>query len=103
MKPPNLYCRYLQVKYHFFHRKNIAKAIPAITTAGLTLTGSMVGMSWPYYLSVAAGACHLSWQIITVQLNQRHDCLRKFVSNKWFGAIIFVGAVSSVVLQAGVK
>ena len=46
----------------------------------------------------AIGAAHLAWQIYTVDINNRQDCMNKFVSNKWFGALIFSGIfVSSLV------
>lgn len=44
-------------------------------------------------IAVGAAAIHLAWQVGTVNLQNGVDCMRKFVSNKWFGAIIFVGIV----------
>nr|KYP72999.1 hypothetical protein KK1_005606 [Cajanus cajan] len=62
---------------------------------GLAVSGfnaEIVG--WPYYASLAAASGHLGWQIWTVDLSSRADCNRKFVSNKWFGAIIFGGILA---------
>ncbi|XP_034227927.1 4-hydroxybenzoate polyprenyltransferase, mitochondrial-like isoform X1 [Prunus dulcis] len=49
------------------------------------------GAGWPYYAFLAAASGQLAWQIWTADLSSRVDCNRKFVSNKWFGAIIFSG------------
>lgn len=57
----------------------------------LSLSGFNADIGWPYYACLAAASSHLSWQIWTVDLSCRADCNRKFVSNKWFGAIVFSG------------
>ncbi|KAK9274804.1 hypothetical protein L1049_022056 [Liquidambar formosana] len=59
--------------------------------SSLALSGFNADIGWPYYACLAAGSGHLGWQIWTVDLSSRADCNRKFVSNKWFGAIIFSG------------
>ena len=51
----------------------------------------------PYYAGVAAAASHYSRQLYTVNLDSRQDCLAKFVSNKWFGALVFTGIVADKV------
>ncbi|OIW20793.1 hypothetical protein TanjilG_23173 [Lupinus angustifolius] len=60
----------------------------------LALSGYNAEIGWPYYAFLAAASGHLCWQIITVDLSSRADCNRKFVSNKWFGAIIFGGILA---------
>lgn len=57
----------------------------------LALGGFNAEIGWPYYASLAAASGQLAWQIWTVDLSSRADCNRKFVSNKWFGAIVFSG------------
>jgi len=42
---------------------------------------------------LGGGALHLMWQLRTVDLKNGKDCMNKFVSNKWFGAIVFTGIV----------
>ncbi|XP_020239158.1 4-hydroxybenzoate polyprenyltransferase, mitochondrial [Cajanus cajan] len=61
---------------------------------GLAVSGFNAEIGWPYYASLAAASGHLGWQIWTVDLSSRADCNRKFVSNKWFGAIIFGGILA---------
>ncbi|ONI32052.1 hypothetical protein PRUPE_1G346400 [Prunus persica] len=59
--------------------------------SSLALSGYNVEIGWPYYAFLAAASGQLAWQIWTADLSSRVDCNRKFVSNKWFGAIIFSG------------
>ncbi|XP_059640564.1 4-hydroxybenzoate polyprenyltransferase, mitochondrial [Cornus florida] len=59
--------------------------------SSLALSGFNADIGWPYYTFLAAASGQLAWQIWTVDLSCRADCNRKFVSNKWFGAIIFSG------------
>ncbi|XP_027350136.1 4-hydroxybenzoate polyprenyltransferase, mitochondrial isoform X1 [Abrus precatorius] len=61
---------------------------------GLGVSGFNAEIGWPYYASLVAATGHLGWQIWTVDLSSRADCNRKFVSNKWFGAIIFGGILA---------
>ncbi|KAG4922281.1 hypothetical protein AAZX31_18G197600 [Glycine max] len=61
---------------------------------GLAVSGFNAEIGWPYYASLAVASGHLGWQIWTVDLSSRADCNRKFVSNKWFGAIIFGGILA---------
>lgn len=72
---------------------------PALVGFGAASVAALVGAGWaagcegPYYLGVAAAAAHLSWQLSTVDLNDRADCGAKFRSNNWVGAAIFAGIV----------
>ncbi|CAD5328837.1 unnamed protein product [Arabidopsis thaliana] len=59
----------------------------------LALSGFSADLGWQYYASLAAASGQLGWQIGTADLSSGADCSRKFVSNKWFGAIIFSGVV----------
>ncbi|KAK8493655.1 hypothetical protein V6N13_046691 [Hibiscus sabdariffa] len=55
------------------------------------LAGYNAALGWPFYAFLAAAAAQLAWQIGTADLSSPADCNRKFVSNKWFGALIFSG------------
>lgn len=57
----------------------------------LALSGYNAHLEWPSYACLAAASGQMAWQIYTVDLSDRADCNRKFVSNKWFGALIFSG------------
>ena len=58
----------------------------------------MINAGLPYYAGVSAAACHYSWQLTDVDLDSRQDCLAKFVSNKWFGVLVFTGIVADKLL-----
>ncbi|XP_028808579.1 4-hydroxybenzoate geranyltransferase 2 isoform X2 [Neltuma alba] len=60
----------------------------------LAFSGFNAEIGWPYYPFLGAASGHLIWQIWTVDLSSRSDCNKKFVSNKWFGAIIFGGILA---------
>lgn len=61
--------------------------------------GYMMDAGTIYYSGVAAAACHYAWQLTDVNLDSRQDCLAKFVSNKWFGALVFSGIVADKLLM----
>ncbi|KAJ4958833.1 hypothetical protein NE237_025944 [Protea cynaroides] len=71
--------------------KNWVTGFAIACISSLTLCGFNADIGWPYYASLMAASGHLAWQIWTVDLSSRADCNRMFVSNKWFGAIIFSG------------
>jgi 4-hydroxybenzoate polyprenyltransferase len=55
------------------------------------------GMGAPYYLiSMMGGAAHLQWQLSSVKLDDPSSCMSRFVSNKWFGAIVLSGIIVDV-------
>ncbi|KAK4534815.1 hypothetical protein CDCA_CDCA03G0840 [Cyanidium caldarium] len=63
--------------------------------ACLTTAGVHAQQPWPYYAGVAGATAHLVWQIATVRLNEPADCMRKFISNQWTGALLFAGIVAA--------
>lgn len=62
-------------------------------TLGMLLAGQAAGLGLPYFAGVAAGTAHIAWQIRSVDLQDGPDCMAKFVSNKWYGALIYAGIV----------
>ncbi|KAH7704044.1 COQ-2 protein [Aphelenchoides avenae] len=67
---------------------------------GLTAAGVSSDQACPYYVAVAATACHLAWQIGTVNINDGADCWKKFRSNQWLGALLFAGIVIGNLLKS---
>ncbi|XP_076901151.1 4-hydroxybenzoate polyprenyltransferase, mitochondrial-like [Bidens hawaiensis] len=59
--------------------------------SGLALSGFNANLGLPYYVFLAAASGQLAWQIWAVDIYSSSDCRRKFVSNKWFGALVFGG------------
>ena len=74
--------------------------MPAFTvTEALQLAGYAAGTGVAYYIGCGAAAGHYAWQLYTVNLDSREDCMATFVSNKWFGAIVFSGIVLDKLLM----
>jgi len=69
------------------------------TIGGLLTTGIMASQPWPYFVATSLGAIHLIWQITKLDINDRNDCLAKFISNKRFGQIIFGGILFSSIIK----
>lgn len=67
--------------------------------SSLALSGFNADLGWPFYAFLTAASGQLAWQIWTVNLACRADCNRKFVSNKWFGALIFSGILFGRVIS----
>lgn len=78
---------------------NIGLEALQVTQTGAA--GYMMDAGIIYYAGVAAASCHYAWQLTDVNLDSRQDCLAKFVSNKWFGALVFSGIVADKLLIQG--
>ncbi|KAI9471040.1 MAG: 4-hydroxybenzoate polyprenyl transferase [Benjaminiella poitrasii] len=63
---------------------------------GMTaLAGYMNGQGAPFYaISVVGTACHLAWQLKTVDYHSTASCWSKFKSNTWAGAILWSGILA---------
>jgi len=64
----------------------------------LAMVGQSAGCGLPYYASVLGCGMHLAWQICSVDLDNGVDCMRKFVSNKWYGGMLFAGIAADKLL-----
>ena len=53
----------------------------------------------PFGAGAGAAAAHLAWQVKTVDLRSRADCLRKFQANHHFGALVFAAIVVGKLAQ----
>ena len=56
--------------------------------------GFMQEAGLPYYAGISAAGLHMLWQVWSADLESRADCMSKFVSNKWTGALMFAGIVT---------
>ncbi len=60
----------------------------------LALAAALVEVGWPFYVGLAAGAGQLAWQATTLDMEAPGDCLAKFKSNRWFGAVLFLAIIA---------
>ena len=80
-------------------RTKPALAAFAAAQAGcLLVAGAAAGAGGAFAAAVAAGAAHQGWQIVSTDLDDRSDCMAKFVSNKWYGGIIYAGILADRLL-----
>ena len=61
--------------------------------------GLQTGQTWPYYASLLGVTSHLMYQIKTLDINNREDCARKFISNRWVGFTVFLGLVLGTLVK----
>jgi len=75
------------------------------STMGVSLlySGWLNDQTWPFYTAVGAVLAHISHQIYTLDINDREDCAKKFVSNRWVGLILALGCIGGSFLKDEVK
>ncbi|CAM9762464.1 unnamed protein product [Ectocarpus fasciculatus] len=73
--------------------KPILTGFGAASVGLLAATGSAAGLSWPFYTGTAAAGWHLAWQIYTADLDNPAMLFRLFISNQYFGALVFASIV----------
>ena len=55
----------------------------------LAFCGWLLSTGWVYWLGLLAATAHATWQITTLDIADRYNCLHRFRSNRDFGLIIF--------------
>ncbi|MFQ5764976.1 MAG: 4-hydroxybenzoate octaprenyltransferase [Rhodospirillales bacterium] len=70
----------------------------SVTVALMLVSGYSAGLRWPFYLALAAGVCHLAWQVRTVDITDPKNCLAKFKSNRDFGLVLLAGIIGGQVV-----
>ena len=71
-----------------------------LAVIGVIAAGGAAGAGLAFYVIVTAGAGHLAWQIVTLDIADEKSCLSRFRSNRDFGAIIFAALVADMALSA---
>ena len=51
-------------------------------------------------LGMGAAGAHLLWQVATLDIDDPENCLKRFRSNRDFGAIVFAAIVLDMVLAS---
>jgi len=76
------------------HTKPWLAGFSIATVVLFEIAMALAHLGWPALLAVAAVALHLTWQILTVDLDDPADCLGKFRSNRWIGWLLLIGIVA---------
>ena len=82
------------------YTKPALSAFSALFVASLAAAGLNNDAGAAYHAACAGAAAHLAWQISTVDLNDRRQCMSMFNSNKYVGAIVAAGVAADVVAKA---
>ncbi|KAK9828355.1 hypothetical protein WJX74_010561 [Apatococcus lobatus] len=79
------------------HNRMIMSGFALSHLALLAAAGWSAGIldQWPFTVALCAASTHIFWQILSVDLESGADCMSKFVSNKYYGAMIFGGIVAA--------
>jgi len=70
-----------------------------LTIAGIAAAGLLAGAGPVFLTGLALGAAQLGWQIATLDVNDGDNCLKRFRSNRIFGAIIFIALVAEAAVR----
>ncbi len=69
-----------------------------LALAGLAGAGWLAGAGPVFFAGLAFGAAQLGWQVTTLDLDDSDNCLKRFRSNRDFGAIIFFALIADAAL-----
>jgi 4-hydroxybenzoate polyprenyltransferase len=72
----------------------------AIAWLGITAAGLLSGAETVFLLGMGAAGAHLMWQVATLDIDDPENCLKRFRSNRDFGAIVFAAIVLDTVLAS---
>jgi 4-hydroxybenzoate polyprenyltransferase len=54
------------------------------------------GAGWPFFLGLALSSLHLVWQVVTLDVDDPANCLRRFRSNRDFGTLVFLALLADM-------
>ena len=66
----------------------------AATGALMAAAGALAGLGWAFYLLSALAFAQLLWQALRVDIDDPHDCLAKFRSNRLFGWLVLAALIA---------
>lgn len=66
----------------------------------LIISGIQNDMSLMYHVTSVCAGSHLFWQIFSVDLDNSKDCLNKFTSNKYVGAVVMAGIAADLLSKS---
>ena len=72
----------------------------AIAWLAIVAAGIMAHAGTAFLLGMTAAAAQLAWQVLTLDIDDAENCLKRFRSNRDFGAIVLAAILMDVVLAA---
>jgi 4-hydroxybenzoate polyprenyltransferase len=61
--------------------------------------GARLGLAWPYFAGIAAGAAIALWHWTLIRGRTREGCFRAFRLNHWLGFAVFAGTAAAYALK----
>jgi 4-hydroxybenzoate polyprenyltransferase len=75
-------------------------ALYTLAFLAITAAGIMAHAGMAFLVGMAAAAAQLAWQVATLNIADPDNCLRRFRSNRDFGAIVFAAILIDMALAA---
>ncbi|CAL1534537.1 unnamed protein product [Lymnaea stagnalis] len=75
-------------------------AFTVVMMGGLTGSGLLCDMMWPYFAAVGLTGARLGQQIYSVDLDNAEDCAKAFRGNFYLGGVMFIGIVLANLLKS---
>jgi 4-hydroxybenzoate polyprenyltransferase len=75
-------------------------ALYTLAFLAITAAGIMAHAGMAFLLGMAAAAAQLVWQVATLNIDDPDNCLRRFRSNRDFGALVFGAILIDMALAA---
>jgi 4-hydroxybenzoate polyprenyltransferase len=72
----------------------------AIAWLAIVAAGIMAHAGTAFLLGMTAAAAQLAWQVLTLDINDAENCLKRFRSNRDFGAIVLAAILIDMILAA---
>src|SRR5690606_36697722 len=66
-----------------------------ITLLSLLAAFGQLALVWPAYIGLLVGALYFGWLLYSVRSRSREACFDAFLSNYWFGLIVWAGLAGS--------
>ena len=73
--------------------KNWLWAFYGLVLAGFAGAGALSGAGAIYYIALLPAAAHFVWQIRTLDINNAHNCLKRFKSNRDAGLLLLLAPI----------
>ncbi|GIL02398.1 MAG: 4-hydroxybenzoate octaprenyltransferase [Alphaproteobacteria bacterium] len=77
------------------HTRAALAVLYGLALALFAAAWAAAGVSWLGWLGLGAGAAHLAWQVVSLDIADPARCLRLFRSNSQFGWIVFAGLAAA--------
>jgi len=68
--------------------KQALSALALASTGMFALGGIAAGLTTPFYLGLFGVAIHYSWQISTLDIDNRDNCWQRFKANRYLGLML---------------